>query len=90
MSDELKLICVYCKGEHATVDCPKWESQSELVPALGSTEPDLKMADTHLDLAEIALSAAFKNGRGINVVVRHLEDAIKALRPVKHNDQAHL
>jgi hypothetical protein len=65
--------------------CP---TQSELAPARGWGEPDKKLAKLHMDLAAIALDVAYNNGRVIDVVVGHLEDAIKALRPVNPNDQA--
>jgi len=80
MSNELKLVCVYCNGQHATVDCPKWESAGELQQFIGFRNPDLKLADTHLDLAEIALRDAYDNRRMVGVVIGHLEDAIRALK----------
>lgn len=36
MSDELKLKCVICGGEHATQQCPQRPAPSELAPARGS------------------------------------------------------
>lgn len=72
MNEKPKLVCVNCKAAHATVDCPE-------LALVG--EPDLKLADTHLDLAEIALAAAWTDGRAVNIVIGHLEEAIAALRP---------
>lgn len=39
MSDELKLICVICKGEHATQDCPKRPAESSFAAPHGSARP---------------------------------------------------
>ena len=36
MSDELKLTCVICKGEHATQDCPQRSAKSSLAAPAGS------------------------------------------------------
>jgi hypothetical protein len=40
MSDELKLICVICKGEHATQECPSRPAQSSFAAPHGYAAGD--------------------------------------------------